>query len=83
MTSIWASNIIIGNSPPLILKEVPIKKLPLHIILSDSNFKKYLKTRLTITEYKRIKKYQNTNMPKVNIVYLRFINYCNLEPDIL
>lgn len=80
-TEIWCANILIGNSGnPIIIEKVSVKKLPLHIILSDDLFINKL-IRYVGSE----KKWQalipkGKHFPTVKIVYLKFISYTNKEP---
>lgn len=67
---IWSANIIIGEDPFVILEKHPVKKLPLDILLSDSKFISWLKSKIKDKVWTSFKKYKITGLPKIKIVYL-------------
>ena len=79
-THIYTANITIGED--FVLRGWPLRKLPLHIHLSDSFFWSSIKHKLTITDWKNIKKDKKTGLPSIKIEYIKPLTQINKEPEL-
>jgi hypothetical protein len=82
-TKIWTANIFIGElDNPHVLELMVTKKLPTHILLSDSDFVDKLIKYTGEKKWVELKVNKKTRLPQVKIHFVKQIGTVNQEPII-
>ena len=87
-SKIWSANIIIGtDSDQFIIESTAIKRIPVHVLMSDTYFIKWLKQKVqgksdTDKRWNSLPKNKDTNLPNVKIFYMKYLGECASEPEL-
>lgn len=82
-TSIWSANLIFGSdSNQVILEKEAIKRIPVHLLLSDTNFIKRIQKKVGEKAWNKLPKDSITNLPNMKVFYLKFLGHVAMEPII-
>jgi len=80
-TEIWSANATIGTGVRQVaLDRVAIKRLPLHILLSDPFFIKSIKLKVGDVQWKKLPVNKATGHPDIKISYLGYLGVVAEEP---
>lgn len=81
-TKIYSANITLGDEPNnIILEKEVVKKLPVHILMSNVHFIGWIKHKIGDVKYKKLLN-KKTGLLTVKINYLKEIGNINNEPII-
>ena len=83
-TKIYTANIFIGDpDKPMVLENQIVKKLPIHINLSDTLFLDRIKSRIGEKNWNALKKLKKDKRPEIRIHFIKQVGTVNQEPEIL
>lgn len=81
-TKIYSANIIIGiGASQVTLNAIPVKKLPLHILLADPSFIKRITKRIGEKYWNAAKKKKTDELPPIKIEYTKYLGTVINEPE--
>jgi hypothetical protein len=87
-TKIYSSNIIIGSdSDQFIIENTAVKRLPIHVLMSDDYFIKWLKQKVSgasksDSNWNKLPKNKITELPNVKIFYMKYLGDVATEPEL-
>lgn len=87
-TKIFSANIIIGSdSNQFVLEKVAVKRIPTHLLMSNPDFIDWLKKKVagnskTDVAWNRLPKDKDTKLPKIKIIYLKYLSQTGSEPEL-
>ena len=83
-TKIWSADIIIGtnNEQPVVLKNEPVKRLPVKILFSNDELLTRIINKIGEKRWTGFQINRDTRLPKIRIHYIKELGTVNNEPQL-